>query len=306
MRALLSRIMQARSQAIIVASLSLLFPPFSFVCGGVTGLVTLRYGLAEGILVAGTAMLLAGISAWFILDTIIPIIAFAVMTGLPILVLATVLRITRSLATTVTVAGLLGAIAAIGLHIAVDDPLTWWRDRLYRILVEQPPDGTSAIGAEMTEKLETLVDILAPMMGALPAVAVLGVILTLFLARWWHAVLDNPGGFGDEFRGLRFDRRLAMTAIIIAGITIFAGQTIDIGNDLLQIFIVLYLFQGLAVAHGIIATRGASTGWFVALYSLLLLIPPIMTNLLVITGLVDTWFDFRARAAAGGQYPRKP
>ena len=298
--------MQARSQAIIVAGLSLLFPPFGFVCGGITGLVTLRYGLAEGTLVAGAAMFVAGIGAWFVLDTIIPIIAFAVMTGLPILVLATVLRMTRSLATTVTAAGLLGAIAAIGLHIAVDDPLTWWRNRLYRMLVEQPPDGTSAIGAEMTEELETLVELLAPMMGALPAVAVFGVILTLFLARWWHAVLDNPGGFGDEFRGLRFDRRLAMAAIIIAGITIFAGQTIDIGNDLLQIFIVLYLFQGLAVAHGIIATRGASTGWFVALYSLLLLIPPIMTNLLVITGLVDTWFDFRARAAAGGQYPRKP
>nr|VFJ94542.1 MAG: Predicted membrane protein (DUF2232) [Candidatus Kentron sp. H]VFJ95524.1 MAG: Predicted membrane protein (DUF2232) [Candidatus Kentron sp. H]VFK01768.1 MAG: Predicted membrane protein (DUF2232) [Candidatus Kentron sp. H] len=300
MRAFLSRIMEARPQAIIVSALSLVFPPFGFIGGGIIGLATLKHGLAEGSLVAGAAIFLAGVITWFVVDTTAPVIMFAVITGVPVLLLATTLRITRSLATTITVAGLLGVIATIGLHIAINDPLTWWRDRLYGILLEHPPlEKTSA-------ELETLVDALAPMMIALPAGAVFGALLTLFLARWWHAVLDNPGGFGNEFRALRLDRRLAITAIAVVGmVVIFADRTMGISSEFLQIFIILYLFQGLAIAHGVTAVRGASTSWLTALYILLLLIPTVITNLLVITGLLDTWLDFRARAAAGGQRLRK-
>ncbi|MBT8421208.1 MAG: DUF2232 domain-containing protein, partial [Gammaproteobacteria bacterium] len=289
--------MRARSNAIIAATLSLLFPPFGFVCGGIIGLATLKHGLTEGILITAPAMALAGIIVWFTLDTTAPVMAFAIMTGLPVLVLAATLRSTRSLATTITVAGLLGVIAIIGLHMVVDDPLAWWRNRLYEILVEQPLNQTSAIGAEITDNMEALLDTLAPMMSVLPAGVVFGSVLTLLLARWWHAVLDNPGGVGREFRSLRFDRRLAIAAAVIAGTVIFAGQTIGISNEFLQIFIVLYLFQGLAVIHGMVIAREASTGWLVSLYVLLLLVPAIVTNLLVITGFVDTWFDFRERAA---------
>jgi hypothetical protein len=296
--------MRARFQAIIVAALSLLFPPFGFVCGGIIGLATLRHGLAEGALVAGVAMSLAGVAGWLVLDTTIPVAAFAVMTALPVLLLATTLRVTRSLATAITVAGLLGVIAIIGLHLAVDDPLAWWRGWLYEILIEQPRDETSAINAEITGELETLVDALVPMMSALPAGAVFGAILTLLLARWWHAVLDNPGGFGNEFRSLRFDRRFAIVALVVACTVVFAGQMIGISSEFLQIIFVLYLFQGLAIVHAMVAIRGASTGWLVALYIFLLLIPAIMINLLVITGFVDTWFDFRARATQ--RYPRGP
>nr|VFJ43997.1 MAG: Predicted membrane protein (DUF2232) [Candidatus Kentron sp. DK] len=304
MQAFLSRIMQTRFLAASVAAVSLVIPPFGFIGGGITGLAALRYGLTEGVLVAGTAMLLAGGISWFTLGTIVPITLFAIMTGLPVLLLATVLRITRSLATAITSAGFLGAMGIIGLHVVIDDPLAWWRDRLREMLIDQPLEQTSAVGADITEKLETLIDALAPMMAALPAGMVLGALLTLLLARWWHAMLDNPGGFGEEFRILRLPQWLAVAAVVVAAAAIFSDRTMNVANEFLQIFIVLYLFQGLAVIHGVIARRGASGGWLVALYGFGLLIPIIVTNLVVLAGLVDTWFDFRGRAAGGGGYPR--
>lgn len=305
MRTLLSRIMGTRSHAIIVAALSLVLPPFGFVCGSIIGLVTLRHGLAEGLLAAGLSMFLAGVGVWLVLDTAAPVLLFAAMTGVPVLLLATTLRSTQSLATTITLAGFLGIAGAAGLHMAIGDPSVWWRTELYDMLLDQPPDRTSAIGAEMAKDAETLIDALVPMMGALPAGAVFGAVLTLLLARWWHAVLDKPGGFGNEFRALRFPRWLALVATVIAGITMFAGETMGAFNEFLQIMVVLYLFQGLAIAHGVAGARDAPMGWLVALYAFLFLIPVITMNLLVVAGLVDPWFGFRARAA-DGRHPRGP
>jgi len=165
-QAFLSRIMQTRFRAATVAAVSLVVPPFGFIGGGITGLASLRHGLTEGALVTGTAMLLAGIIFWFALGTIAPVIVFAIMTGLPVLLLANVLRITRSLATAITSAGLFGAMGIIGLHAAIDDPQAWWRNRLREMLMDRPLEQTSAVGADITEKLETLLDTLAPMMTA--------------------------------------------------------------------------------------------------------------------------------------------
>ncbi len=268
------------------------------------GLTTLRNGFAEGTLVTSAAILLAGIAMRFFMGTPDSVIVFTILTGLPVLLLAATLRRTRSLATTITVAGLCAAAGVVALHAAIEDPLLWWRNWLYAILIT--PEQTSIIDAQNTENLERLVDALAPMMmTALPAGIMFGTILVLFLARWWHAILDNPGGFRNEFHGLRFDPRLAITAIIIGGIAMIMGRTSGIGNGFLQILVILYLFQGLAVSHGIVAMRGVSGNWLVALYLLLILIPNITTSLLAITGLMDAFFDFRARAT-NKQGARKP
>lgn len=297
--------MRVRSQAIMMAALSLVLPPLGFVGGGIMGLATLRNGLVEGALVSGAAISLAGIAVWFFMGTASPVIVFMVVTGLPTLLLAATLRYTRSLATTVTMAGLGCAIVVIGLHMVIDDPLGWWREQLRAILIQSTSDPISAMDIEATEKLESLVDALAPMMVSLPLGVMFGAILTLLLARWWHAILDNPGGFGREFRDLRFDPRLAIVAIIIGGIAIFVDRTGGISHDFLRICMILYLLQGLAVSHGIVAERGLSANWLVGLYLLLLLIPGITASSLVVTGVMDTWFDFRARTISNRR-PRKP
>jgi len=286
-------------------ALSLVFPPFGFVGGGIMGLATLRNGLAEGALVASAAITLSAVVVWFLPDIPTATVVFMIVTGFPILLLAATLRYTRSLATTMATAGLCTAIAVIAFHVAIDDPLSWWQEQLRTILIQSASGQGVAIDAETTAKLERLIDALAPMMIGLPAGVMSGSILTLLLARWWHAILDNPGGFGKEFQALRFDPRLAIFAIIIGAIVIFVDQTGGVSDGFLRIFIILYLFQGLAVSHGIIVERGASRSWLLGLYLLLFFYSYITTALLAIIGLMDTWFDFRTRAM-GKQHPGKP
>nr|VFK11706.1 MAG: hypothetical protein BECKLPF1236A_GA0070988_100609 [Candidatus Kentron sp. LPFa]VFK27949.1 MAG: hypothetical protein BECKLPF1236C_GA0070990_1005510 [Candidatus Kentron sp. LPFa] len=298
MHAFLSRIMQVRSQAIMMAALSLMLPLFGFIGGAIMGLATLRSGLIEGALVAGAATLLAGAATWFFMGTPVPVIAFIIVTGMPILLLAATLRYTRSLGTTITVAGICAAIGVIGLHAIIDDPFAWWRDLLYAMLIRS--DQASVLDAQTTERLERFADALAPMVTALPAGIMFGAILLLFLARWWHAILDNPGGFRDEFHALRLDPRLAIAVFLIGGILALASPMAGIGNGFWEIFRILYLFQGLAVFHGIVSARGMSGNWLGGLYLLLVfdllgLMPGTMTTLLAATGLMDTWLDFRVR-----------
>lgn len=156
------------------------------------------------------------------------------------------------------------------------------------------------------EQLSALIHTLAPIMtGLVVAGTVLGLALTLFLARWWHALVDNPGGFGREFRALRLDRRFAPVAVLIVLVALLANAlTGGLAGELALVVVVLYMLQGLAVIHAIVNMRGASVGWLVGVYLLLFLLPPQVMMLLALIGFTDMWMNLRARAGRrSGQGP---
>ena len=120
-----------------------------------------------------------------------------------------------------------------------------------------------------------------------------------WLARWMHAAIDNPGGFGKEFRALRLDPRLAFVALGLALLAIFAGNVASgMFRGLLVIAIILYTIQGIALAHAMVHARGASPAWLVAVYAAILVVPPAAILGLALAGFSDTWFDFRRRWSA--------
>ena len=289
--------MRSRRHATIVAAFSLLLPPFSFVGGGIVGLATLRHGFVEGALVAAGSLALAGVAAYFLLNTLGPVLIFAVVTALPVLILATVLRFTKSLAAAVTVAGVLGCLVVAGFHALVDDPAVWWRDVLMGVLTQSVTGGAGVADADAAARIEDIVDVLAPLMRALPAGAMFGAILTLLLARWWHAILDNPGGFAREFRNLRLDPRVAAGAAVVAIAAILTdGAAGGIGVELFGIVVILFMFQGLGLTHALVALRNTPRAWLVTLYVFFFLTPGIVTDVLAIVGFLDVGLDFRRRA----------
>jgi len=68
---------------------------------------------------------------------------------------------------------------------------------------------------------------------------------------------------------------------------------------LMELALVVYAFQGIAVVHAVVALREAPHGWLVGMYVLLVLMPPMATTVLAITGLTDAWLDYRRRAGGG-------
>jgi len=64
-----------------------------------------------------------------------------------------------------------------------------------------------------------------------------------------------------------------------------------ISKDLVIVLVLLYMLQGLAVAHASVAARGVNAAWLVALYFVLMMVPMVVA----IAGLLDTWVELRGR-----------
>ena len=91
-----------------------------------------------------------------------------------------------------------------------------------------------------------------------------------------------------------FGGRLAIITIILAGLAFFAGA---LATALLMIGIILFLFQGLSIVHGVVAARHLSRHWIAGVYMALFIFTHVIGPLLALFGLLDTWFDVRRRLA---------
>lgn len=309
MRAFVSYVLRGRTQAITVAALlatlALLLPllgylggaVIGYLSGAVIGLISLRYGAIEGALVTLGTVVLSAAFVLLVAGNPLPVVVFMSVTLLPVWLLAVVLRMTASQGLALLTAGLFGMVAVLGVHFVLADPAAWWRELFEQMIQRAAGEGAETLTLPAQGEIDKILNMLAPMMtGLMVAGTLIGLMLTLFLARWWHALVDNPGGFGQEFRALRIDRRFAPVAIVVALLAAVANQlTGGIALDLLWIVIILYLFQGLALIHDIATRRTASVGWLITLYVLLLLLPLQMILLLAVAGLGDTWLDLRTR-----------
>ena len=142
----------------------------------------------------------------------------------------------------------------------------------------------------------TLLSAAQLMTGLVIALTLLGILISLYLGRWWQSLLYNPGGFGREFRELRLGRRMALATAVLVVAALLAGKVAgSLGVELLILAVTIYMIQGLAVAHALVASRGASVGWLVGLYFLVLFASPHAMLAVGIAGYADSWLDFRKR-----------
>lgn len=290
MKLLAAFVMRGRVQAIVVttvaALLSLLLPPLSYVSGAAVGLVALRIGPGQGMVVIAGAVLAVAALGTITLGA--PWVAgvFLLALWLPVGVLAARLRRTVDLARTLRLAAGFGGAAVIAVYATVQDPAAWWAELLQQIFAAGT--GQSPLGEE------ALADVAALMTGMAAAALTLGIMGALLLARWWQAILYNPGGFRSEFHQLRLGRGVTVAAMaLLAMASLPIGVPAHFAAELAVVMMMLFVIQGLAVAHGLVTATGASSGWLIALYLLLLFMLPQTAVTLAVVGIVDNWFDFR-------------
>lgn len=272
MRALAQYAMNGRRQAITAALLCGLIPLANMLTPAIVGLVGLRHGPREALMVAAWAAL--PLFGWAMAGDITP---FILLVG--VLVLATVLRRTSSWQPTMLVAILVGVGAELALRL---------RPEFLVLLTEQ-------VEMFMASSETQMPDVPADMMQGV-LVSLFGVmhmflaIVLLMLARWWQALLFNPGGFQQEFHQFRLQPSIAvalMALFLLAsfGITVMSGWT--------MYFILPLFFAGVALVHGLIGIKKLSRLWLIAFY-MLMLNPP-LAQLLAVFALADSWYDFRGR-----------
>ena len=297
MRALAGFIMRGRSQAVMVVAvctvLSLIVAPLSYLGAGAVGLVALRHGPREGVVVMAGAGLAAALLSWFLVGTPLPVLALVLMLWLPVWLLSLLLRQTASQGIVLAAAGLLGLLALLGVHLVLASPEAWWRALLEETLVPMLEQRDVSVEPGAVAGAARL------MTGLVVAVTLLGVLASVYLGRWWQALLYNPGGFATEFRALRLDRRVAIGTVVVLLIVPLAGDALGtLGNELVTLAVALYMVQGLAVVHALVASRGASVAWLVVLYLGLILLWPVNIYVMLTLaagGLVDALVDLRTR-----------
>ena len=305
MRALTTYIMRGPIQAMLVtATLALvsLIPVLGMVSvlsGAAVALVTLRHGAKQGLQVLLGASLLTSIFMYFAFGTMILGLMFALLLWLPLLCLALVLRSSSSWSMLLDAAAAMGIAGITVFYLLVGDPLPFWQVALGQMLeLMSSQDGMAELG-QVKDQIPMIAEW---MTGMLAAALVMGLVLSMMLARWWQSLLFNPGGFQQEFYGLRQSKIAALTVLVVLLFSLFdLGLISNLAGDIMITIVVVYSIVGLALIHALVAGAGKHPAWLVGMYVLMFVMPPHMMLALASAGFADSWLNFRERLPAAKQ-----
>ncbi len=275
-------VMRGRFQALLVAVAGAGSLLFCWISAAVVALVTLRKGPAAG--------------GWLLAWALLPALAVAYAYGdggpLSLLVgtaaLAMVLRTTVNLPLALLGSVAVGAVTGLSL-LALAGGYLEQVVAVFGDFLASLEQQMSSEGQAVTLQAPTVTQV-AGMLGAGTAMSA---VLCLLLARYWQAALYNPGGFGAEFRALRYPPQVSI-ALLVAALAL-AGLEVEY-RTWAVIGAIPLTFAGLALVHAHFARRGRGRGWIAAFYVGWILFDPVKL-VVVAAAVIDSFADFRRRWA---------
>lgn len=281
MRGLAQFVMGGRYRALLVAMASSGSLLFGWIGAAVVGLVTLRRGYAEGFQLLLWALLPALLATQLTGDS--SQLALLLGTG----ALAMLLRATVSLSLAALGSAAVALLTGLGLLLFGESLLAELArlfEEFFNAVAEQArQSGSDRVRLQPPTQLQ-----LAGMMGTANGALSF---LCLALARYWQAALYNPGGFGAEFRQLRFPPAL-VGAIALAALGI-AALGLSYRSWAAALLLPLTV-AGFALLHARARQRGQSRFWLGGLYVAWVVFDAVKLALLALVA-VDALVDFRRR-----------
>lgn len=299
--------MRGRAQAALVAVFGSLLP---FISPAAVALVSLRRGAFEGTQTLFWALL--------------PMIVVAVMakeaqaswqlilySGVCMLLVvygsALVLRATASWASALGSMVALSFISGITLPLLAPNLSTTLLEELNRAAAslssanpELPatdqPGLTDAPATTESDLVGTMQVTNISLAGLVSFITAYQVLFCVVLGRWWQALLFNPGGFRQEFHGLRLSQ---IQSLLFFGLIALVLPQKDY-QTWAYLFALPLLVVGTAVVHSWVNSRNLGVQWLVFYYLVLFLMSPVSGLLIVLLGFADSWVDVRKRFGAGG------
>ncbi|WP_283189750.1 hypothetical protein [Pseudomonas sp. PMCC200344] len=285
MRAIAEFIMRGRMQAtLVVAGCATL--PLLYWLGAAAGcLVLLRRGLKDaiGVLALG---LLPALIWWLYSDD-----PRALLVLLGSWSLALVLRASESWNRVLLVSIAMGVVFSVVLGTVFGPQIEMLAQALIKVMPSLLGDVYQKLSVDEQAHFASLI---APVLtGLIAALLQIVSVLSLIVGRYWQALLYNPGGFGREFRAIRFPLGLAMLLLAFMLLGPNIGPQMAMLTPLCSVPLV---FAGLALIHGLVAQKRLARFWLVGLYVTLLLFMQLIYPLLVVLAIVDSLIDFRGRS----------
>lgn len=286
MRALAEFIMRGRMQAsLVVAGCATL--PLLYWLGAAAGcFVLLRRGLKDaiGVLALG---LLPALVWWLYADDPRALLVLLGSSGL-----ALVLRASESWNRVLLVSIAMGLVFSVVLGTVFASQIEMLAQALIKVMPSLLGDVYQKLSVDEQARFASLI---APVLtGLIAALLQIVSVLSLIVGRYWQALLYNPGGFGREFRAIRFALLPAMLLLACMLLGPNLGPQMAMLTPLCSVPLV---FAGLALIHGLVAQKRLARFWLVGLYVTLLLFMQLIYPLLVVLAIVDSLIDFRGRSA---------
>ena len=306
--------LQATGFVLLFALLSFVFLPLmGLFSSAAIALVTLRIGWQRGLLIAGISSTLLGVLSLVLYDDIwrgfwgglshvltgesLPKF-FGMQLWLPTIGLATVLCKSVSWSRTLTVLFGSSLSAVLLFHLIVGDVVAFWQAQPFWPHFVEMAESLQALPADLpaADKQHVLNGVAGVFSGSIAAGVSLFLVVSLLIARHWQSQLYNVGGFQAEWNSLRVGKVAAFCMLGMIVAALLSSQTLVI--NLVFAGLAVFLFQGIALVHGIIAGLQQSKKWLLGLYLPLLLLPVQVSILLAAFGIIDGLADFRGQLKA--------
>lgn len=274
MRGLAEYAMHGRRQAIIVVVLTGLFPLVYCLSAAVVGLVNLRKNATEGLIILLWSLLPAAL-LWMAGDN----------TPMVLMLSITILAQTLKYFESWSKVAMMGTVLGILIQLS----LVWQEAYVVQLtsIVEEIIFIQQSQGVIVDYSANELVSLLLGFYGAYHFATI---IMCLILARWWQAVLYNPGGFKTEFHQLRLEPGFA---ILLTGFIFAALAGVPPLSNWLLIMLIPPLLGGLALMHYLVAFKKLGLIGVIMVYFLALFVSPMV----IFLGLIDSIINFRKRIA---------
>lgn len=291
-------ILQSRLQAMGVAFVCSYIPLLGSVSILIAGLVTLRKGAIDGLLVV-LAITLPYIFRYYSADSaqsdvILVGLLLGISSNILVWLFALLLRRCNNWSMILEYSALLGIIIVGLLHFFYPDIQNWWNTQLIKYFNKTAAivSGVASSPA-MDEQQVAVVNLIKSYATGLFLVSMLfNVILQLILSRWWQAAMFNPGGLRKELHHIRLSHVLSIVWLMSIGLA-WLGS--DVIKDMTPVLCAVFGAAGLSFMHCYFSNVKNTLVWLIILYLLIIWLFPLSIILLAVVALFDVWMDLRRR-----------
>ncbi len=284
-KALAEFAMRGRNQAILLALLGSWIP---FISQAVLGLVTLRRGWAEGSIIMIAACLPAILGIWIGnvgLALVLATVAIYIVSWLVCVVLRATINWSTALMASVALA-VLSSLLIVTVDSGVVARVTEFFEQLYANSESQEVPAQAQWLMQWTPMKAA---------GLLSYWMSFSVVIGLLIARWWQALLYNPGGFRQEFHQLRLPLPMALVCGLAVLYCSSQGGSYQFWG---AAFGLPLLFAGLGLVHWLIGRFRLGIAGLVLLYICLPLVNPVPL-IIMFLALIDASLDLRKKLSSG-------
>jgi len=291
-------ILQGRFQAVGVAFVTAYIPLLGSISVLISAFITLRKGPLEGFIVAIAAVapfILKYLSAGTVHGNLaLFALSVNIFSAFVVWLLAVVLRRFGNWCSLLYVTLLLSFSCIVLLHLSFPDIQGFWQQHLtsYFSGANTALNGLSRTELPQSDIIRVVGFLKTVATGLFLAGILVNAFLQLIVARWWQAVMFNPGGLKKELYQIRLSQLTGALFLIAFGLSYFKNA---IAIDTMPLFFMAMCAAGLSVLHAYFSKKKAGLVFLFAVYLFLIWLIPFSVVVIALVALFDIWLNLRKR-----------